>query len=73
MHNHSPRCEHLILLGLTVEGESITTTGCDNWARLCHDLLGVIPEGSDLKGAKVKLKWLQQHFGNIRDHAHSQD
>ena len=37
-----------------------------------HNLLGIAPEPSDIRGGGLKLKWLDDHFADISDHEHSE-
>lgn len=35
-------------------------------------LWGVTPNGTNLRGSEMKLKWLKHHFNNISNHVHDQ-
>lgn len=51
-----------VLLGLPVDGRPVTGSTIFDPFVLCERLLGVVPQASDLKGGKVKFKWLRDRF-----------
>lgn len=57
-------------LGLKVDGEPVTGVTYGNWQPLLQALLGVAPPQSEIKGGRLKMKWLNDHFGDFNDHAH---
>nr|KYP70926.1 Serine/threonine protein phosphatase 7 long form isogeny [Cajanus cajan] len=50
-----------MIVGLPVDGEALLSRGS------AHDLLGVVPPESQIKGHRVKLSWLATYFNDIAD------
>ena len=51
-----------LLTGLPVDGHAVCATTRIDWAGLCQELLGRRPTASELKGARLKMTWLDTHF-----------
>ena len=54
-----------VLTGLPVDGHAVTGTTRVDWPDLCEELLGRRPTAGDLKGARLKMTWLDRHFRAI--------
>ena len=56
-----------IILGLHIDGPTVTRTCVFNVAELCGELLGVIPPADALKGSTISIRWLCDQFTPVPD------
>lgn len=54
-----------IQFGLPVDGNAVVGVTMMNWRDECERLLGVRPAANDMKGGRVNMQWLQNHFTSI--------
>ena len=57
-----------VLLGLRVDGEPVTgETNRTDWPFIIRQFLGRMPANSEITGNRLRIKWLNENFGNIND------
>lgn len=57
-----------ILLGLRIDKRPVTSHPTHVWQAICYELLGLSPDACSLNNARLRLRWLQEHFG-VRPYA----
>ncbi|XP_020233106.1 serine/threonine-protein phosphatase 7 long form homolog [Cajanus cajan] len=60
-----------VLLGLTVHGDPITSCSTYRWVTLDEDLFGITPPTNAIKGGRLKMSWVDEHFFDVSMHVHS--
>ncbi|XP_020229231.1 protein MAIN-LIKE 2 [Cajanus cajan] len=60
-----------VLLGLKVHGDPITGISTYNWVPLVQDLFGITPPANAIKGGRLKMSWVDEHFFDISMHVHN--
>ncbi|XP_020219768.2 serine/threonine-protein phosphatase 7 long form homolog [Cajanus cajan] len=60
-----------VLLGLKVYGDPITGCSTYRWVTLVEDLFGITPPPNAIKGGRLKMSWVDQHFFDVSMHVHS--
>lgn len=58
-----------VLMGLPIDGLSITGLTLNDWAGLCGQLLGVIPPPNAMYGARLSMAWLDDQFKELPKNA----
>ena len=58
-----------IQVGLPVDGRALTGSTDADWIALCGELLGVVPDGTNIIGMRLNLNWLMDHFSIPPDNA----
>ncbi|KAF7802692.1 serine/threonine-protein phosphatase 7 long form-like protein [Senna tora] len=61
-----PYDHHLIstMLGIPIDGWPIIGKITYDWVALCQESFGLAPPPQNLKGMRLKIKWLDQNFGD---------